>query len=106
MAARTERERPIHWRYSVLLAVLVFTAALSGLLAGRAFAGTTGSVAPTIPDNKNGQIAQDPLGGPTPTPDPCSGAYHYFVPEAGAPPNGGTVNVGDRFILDMMVHTG
>ena len=41
----------------------------------------------------------------TATSGACQGAYHYLTPEAGSPPNGGTVNVGDRFTLGMMVHT-
>ena len=30
----------------------------------------------------------------------------HIVPEAGAPPNGGTVNVGDRFVLDLAINSG
>src|SRR5207253_10532132 len=42
----------------------------------------------------------------TPTPGPCLGAYQYLMPDsAGDPPNGGTVNTGQHFTLDMMVHT-
>src|SRR4051812_4620983 len=33
-------------------------------------------------------------------------AFIELVPEAGAPPNGGSANVGDRFVLDLMVHSG
>jgi hypothetical protein len=42
----------------------------------------------------------------TVTPIPtCPGASHYFVPHAGSPANGGTIVVGDRFTLDMLIHT-
>ncbi len=40
----------------------------------------------------------------TPTPGVCNGAYHFFDPQPGAPANGGTVNVGDRFVLDLKVY--
>ncbi len=43
---------------------------------------------------------------PTLTPSPCPGATHYLVPEAGAPPNGGTISVGQRFVLDLRVNSG
>lgn len=33
-------------------------------------------------------------------------AYANFVPRTGAPPSGGTVNVGVKFTLDLMVHAG
>ncbi len=33
-------------------------------------------------------------------------AFLTFVPAAGAPPNGGTVNVGDRFILELWLNAG
>jgi hypothetical protein len=32
--------------------------------------------------------------------------YHYLVPQPGGPCNGCTVHVGDRFTLDLMVHSG
>src|SRR5438128_4377402 len=32
--------------------------------------------------------------------------YHYLTPELGGPCNGCTVHVGDRFTLDLMVHSG
>jgi hypothetical protein len=38
------------------------------------------------------------------TPTVCNNEPLQFLqPEAGAPPNGGTVNVGDRFVLDLML---
>jgi hypothetical protein len=43
---------------------------------------------------------------PTPTATPPCEVYHYFAPEAGGPPSGGTVTVGDKFILDLMVEPG
>src|SRR5438876_688049 len=42
----------------------------------------------------------------TTAPAICPGAYHYFVPQSGSPPSGGTVSVGDRFTLDMMMSSG
>jgi hypothetical protein len=43
----------------------------------------------------------------TPTPTPYgTWATHYIVPEAGAPPSGGTVSVGDRFVLDLSINSG
>jgi hypothetical protein len=43
----------------------------------------------------------------TPTPaTPCPGAHHYFTPSSGGPPNGGTISVGQRFTLDMIVSSG
>jgi hypothetical protein len=33
-------------------------------------------------------------------------AFMYFVPQGSAPPNGGTVMVGDRFVLDLMLNSG
>jgi hypothetical protein len=49
---------------------------------------------------------------PTNTPNPgfpaCSvtDAAAYLTPEAGSPPNGGTIQVGDRITLDLMLKTG
>src|SRR5207249_2915861 len=43
-------------------------------------------------------------GGGTPT--PCPGAFHYLQPEGGAPPNGGRIEVGRKFTLDMMISAG
>src|ERR1043165_8193577 len=43
---------------------------------------------------------------PVYTPTTCPGAYHYFLPQSGSPSNGGTVYVGDRFTLDMIVSSG
>jgi hypothetical protein len=43
---------------------------------------------------------------PTATPPFCAGAYHYLRPQGSGPPNGGTVSVGDRFTLDMLVSAG
>ncbi len=42
----------------------------------------------------------------SPTNTPVRDAYLAFVPEDGAPPNGGTVNVGDRFVLDLVLNAG
>src|SRR5207253_1287266 len=42
----------------------------------------------------------------TPTLGVCNGSHHYLDPEPGAPVNGGTVNVGDRFILDLKIDAG
>src|SRR5438105_10387148 len=33
-------------------------------------------------------------------------AYAHFVPQAGAPPSGGTVSVGTKFTLDLKINTG
>src|SRR5947207_3138942 len=33
-------------------------------------------------------------------------AFLTLVPEAGGPPNGGNVNVGDRFVLDLILNAG
>ncbi len=43
---------------------------------------------------------------PAPTHTPAGDAYMLFVPQGSAPPNGGTVNVGDRFVLDLMLNAG
>src|SRR5439155_4992059 len=41
------------------------------------------------------------------TPVPCNGAYHYLLPHSASdPPNGGTVQTGVQFSLDMSVSTG
>src|SRR5205085_2040338 len=41
---------------------------------------------------------------PTNTPTPC--VDQYFDPQPGAPENGGTVAVGQKFILDLRVNSG
>src|SRR5437773_7414216 len=46
-------------------------------------------------------------GAPQSTPaTACPGAHQYLSPEPGAPANGGIVRVGDKFVLDLMVHAG
>src|SRR5205823_2178973 len=41
----------------------------------------------------------------TETPLPCNGAYHYLLPETESdPPNGGTVQTGRQFTLDMWIN--
>jgi hypothetical protein len=40
------------------------------------------------------------------TPAPGVDAFLYLDPEVGAPANGGTVFVGDRFVLDLMLNAG
>jgi hypothetical protein len=42
----------------------------------------------------------------TSTPTTCPGAFHYFRPQGGTPQNGGTVRVGEKFTLDMMINPG
>lgn len=36
----------------------------------------------------------------------CPGAFHFLWPQDGAPPNGGTVHVGDKFTFDLMLSAG
>src|SRR5438067_9613055 len=38
------------------------------------------------------------------TPTACPGAFHYLRPQDGAPPNGGTVHVGQKFAFDLMIN--
>src|SRR5204863_1168493 len=38
------------------------------------------------------------------TPTACPGAFHYLRPQDGAPPNGGTVRVGQKFTFDLMIN--
>lgn len=47
-------------------------------------------------------MADEPASTPTPVQE---NAFMYFVPEGSAPPNGGTVMVGDRFVLDLMLNS-
>src|SRR5207253_2031398 len=41
---------------------------------------------------------------PLDTPTACPGAFHYLRPQEGAPPNGGTVRVGQKFTFDLMIN--
>src|SRR5207249_767350 len=43
---------------------------------------------------------------PTPTYTPVRDAYLEIRPQGSAPPNGGTVSVGDRFVLELLLNTG
>src|SRR5436190_9626124 len=36
----------------------------------------------------------------------CPGAFQFLWPQQGAPPNRGTVHVGDKFVLDLMTYGG
>src|SRR5438876_8140121 len=65
-------------------------------------------IAVTIGFVVNNAMAGAPPGLPkdAATLPPCDGAYHYFLPEEGSPPNGGTVQTGQQFVLDMMINTG
>src|SRR5437773_436767 len=53
------------------------------------------------PADSVGSVTSKPSDPPTPCPVP----YHYLMPEVGGPCNGCTVHVGDRFNLDLMVHS-
>lgn len=47
-----------------------------------------------------------PTSTPTATPTCSTGAHQYFQPQTGAPQNGGTVQIGQKFTLDLMVDSG
>lgn len=63
---------------------------------------------PTHTRTRTPAITRSPLATQTvvPTRTPAGNAFLEFVPEDGAPPNGGTVNLGDRFVLDLMLNAG
>src|SRR5205807_2456292 len=42
----------------------------------------------------------------TPTATPVADAFMELVPEGSAPPNGGTISVGDRFVLGLWLNAG
>src|SRR6476469_9277923 len=117
-----QKSRVRNWQPAIALLALVIAIALS---AGNAFAGklsdttyglsaqTATSPVPQLADlvNRLRQLHGDaPVtpGSPGSAPQ-AADAYMNFVPEAAgpgyqaAPARGGTVNVGDRFILDLMV---
>jgi hypothetical protein len=108
-----------HLPLLILLVVAAFTLGISvaGALAGNPpqAAGTVSEVdsgpltgpppAQTAPSGIISEIDPAPLSGGPQTPEPCPGSYHYWVPRPGGPCNGCTVNVGDRFTLDLMVHS-
>src|SRR5919201_6037582 len=84
-----KRRNPIRVRIGFaffLLALLIGVA--TGLFANRATAGAPGGLP------RGTRLI------------PCDGGYHYFLPEDGAPPSGGTVETGQQFVLDMMINTG
>lgn len=98
----------MRWRLLSLLALVITV----GLFVTVAFAAHSISASPNRTSEANTtllrgaiasihNLASTRLVPPTPCPLP----YHYLVPEAGGPCNGCTVNVGDRFNLDMMVHS-
>jgi hypothetical protein len=93
----TMRRRRLPLQPALLIIGLSASVALA-LLVGSA--GVHSSPLPNsimaLPGGKGG----DTPGGPRP------GAYHYLAPEPGGPCNGCTVHVGDRFTLDLMVHSG
>src|SRR4051812_30517826 len=60
--------------------------------------------APSNPDPKGSNPV--PPVPPGPLPPQAVDAYIILVPVNGAPPNGGTANVGDRFVLELWVNTG
>ena len=75
---------------------------------GTATATRTSTTLPTGTSTPTNTPTDTPTNTPTATATPaveCTGAYHYWAPEAGSPPSGGTINVGDRIDLDLMVHT-
>src|ERR1051325_8117913 len=78
-----------------------------GVFAGGIAAGPTSNTAP-----KSAWAAplDTPTNTPQPTPVPGADSYLYFVPgsagNCAAPANGGTTQVGCRFVLDMMINTG
>src|SRR5207248_2378671 len=42
----------------------------------------------------------------TPTATPVADAFMELVPEGSAPPNGGTISVGDKFVLGLWLNAG
>jgi hypothetical protein len=87
------------WYLAVALVVL----AAAVLSIGVAFAGRQADK----PAQLISQVDDGPLAGPPPAQSgPCDTAYVSLVPDQGAPANGGTTTVGDRFVLDLVAHTG
>ncbi len=81
---------------------------------------STGTPTPTYTSTSTSTSAYSPTGISTatrtrsatrtpitsPTNTPARDAYLALVPENGGPPNGGMVNVGDRFVLDLVLNAG
>src|SRR3954447_8631777 len=63
-----------------------------------------GSAAAGNPEGGNGTTGESAGKGGAAA--PLDDAYMVLRPQAGAPPNGGSVNVGTKFTLDLVVNTG
>ena len=99
MAANTARY--IRRRYLFVFAALLLMAAFAGMFIGNAQASGAKieAQAPAISNNSDTSQIQRPI-------VPNSDALLILVPQGSAPPNGGSVTVGARFVLELWLNAG